>query len=87
MEHDLTSDAEYREAQNIIYAVVGAVVADWLGGFNGLGVCMTRMKKAYAFDTMFGIIIFIVVISLLLLLAVKLVSKLCMPWRRLEEGE
>ena len=48
---------------------------------------MTRMKKAYAFDTMFGIIIFIVVISLLLLLAVKLISKLCMPWRRLEEGE
>lgn len=69
------------------YAVVGAVVAEWLGGFNGLGVCMTRMKKAYAFDTMFGIIIFIVVISLLLLLAVKLISKLCMPWRRLEEGE
>ena len=27
------------------YAVVGAVVAEWLGGFNGLGVYMTRVKK------------------------------------------
>lgn len=69
------------------YAVVGAVVAEWLGGFNGLGVCMTRMKKAYAFDTMFGIIIFIVVISLLLLLFVKVLAKLCMPWERLKEED
>lgn len=69
------------------YAVVGAVVAEWLGGFNGLGVCMTRMKKAYAFDTMFAIIIFIVIISLLLLLAVNLLSRACMPWQRIEERE
>ena len=64
------------------YAVVGAVVAEWLGGFNGLGVCMTRMRKAYAFDTMFGIILFIVFISLLLLLGVKILSRVCMPWIR-----
>ena len=32
------------------YAVVGAVVSEWLGGFEGLGVYMTRVKKAYAFD-------------------------------------
>ena len=28
------------------YAVVGAVVSEWLGGFEGLGVYMTRVKKA-----------------------------------------
>ena len=27
------------------YAVVGAVVSEWLGGFEGLGVYMTRVKK------------------------------------------
>ena len=26
------------------YAVVGAVISEWLGGFNGLGVYMTRVK-------------------------------------------
>ena len=44
------------------YAVVGAVVSEWLGGFNGLGVYMTRVKKAYSFDKMFAVIIFIVII-------------------------
>ena len=62
------------------YAVVGAVVAEWLGGFEGLGVYMTRVKKAYAFDKMFAVIIFIVIISLLLLLLVRLIAKISMPW-------
>ena len=47
------------------YAVVGAVISEWLGGFEGLGVYMTRVSKAYAFDKMFAVIIFIVIISLL----------------------
>ncbi|MGN1117936.1 MAG: ABC transporter permease [Acutalibacteraceae bacterium] len=62
------------------YAVVGAVISEWLGGFEGLGVYMTRVKKAYAFDKMFSVIIFISVISLLLMAAVSLIKKLCMPW-------
>ena len=62
------------------YAVVGAVISEWLGGFNGLGVYMTRVKKAYAFDKMFAVIIFIVVISLLLMALVNLIGTVSMPW-------
>lgn len=69
------------------YAVVGAVVSEWLGGFNGLGVYMTRMRKAYAFDNMFAVIILIIVISLLLLLLVNIISKASMPWKRAEHEE
>ena len=64
------------------YAVVGAVISEWLGGFEGLGVYMTRVKKAYAFDKMFAVIFLIVVISLLLMAVVNLLGKLCMPWER-----
>lgn len=64
------------------YAVVGAVVSEWLGGFEGLGVYMTRVRKAYAFDRMFAVIIFIVVISLALMLCVKLIARAVMPWTR-----
>ena len=64
------------------YAVVGAVVAEWLGGFEGLGVYMTRVKKAYSFDKMFASILVIVVISLLLMLLVDLIRKLVMPWEK-----
>lgn len=67
------------------YAVVGAVISEWLGGFEGLGVYMTRVKKAYAFDKMFSVIIFISVISLLLMLFISLLRRLCMPWEAKEE--
>ncbi len=67
------------------YAVVGAVVAEWLGGFEGLGVYMTRVKKAYAFDKMFSVIIFITLISLLLMWGVMLLKTVLMPWERKEK--
>lgn len=62
------------------YAVVGAVISEWLGGFNGLGVYMIRVKKAFAFDKMFAVIFLISAISLLLMRGVDLLQKKCMPW-------
>ena len=64
------------------YAVVGAVVAEWLGGFEGLGVYMTRVRKAYAFDKMFAVILLIVIVSLLLMRLVNLIRIISMPWTR-----
>lgn len=64
------------------YAVVGAVVSEWLGGFEGLGVYMTRVKKAYAFDKMFAVIVFISVISLVLMGIVSLLERVAMPWNK-----
>lgn len=49
------------------YAVVGAVISEWLGGFGGLGVYMTRVKKAFSFDKMFAVIFLISAISLILM--------------------
>lgn len=67
------------------YAVVGAVVSEWLGGFEGLGVYMTRVKKAYAFDKMFAVIIFISLISLLLMGIVSIIESAAMPWKKSEK--
>lgn len=64
------------------YAVVGAVISEWLGGFSGLGVYMTIVKKAYAFDKMFAVIFIISIISLILMKCVDLIQKKCMPWER-----
>ena len=64
------------------YAVVGAVISEWLGGFGGLGVYMTRVKKAFAFDKMFAVIFLISTISLLLMKGVDLMQKKCMPWEK-----
>lgn len=62
------------------YSVVGAVISEWLGGFSGLGVYMTRVKKAFSFDKMFAVIFLISFISLLLMKLVDFLQKKCMPW-------
>ena len=66
----------------VAYAVVGAVLAEWLGGFAGLGVYMTRVKKSFSYDKMFAVIFLISIISLLLIWMVNILQKKCMPWER-----
>lgn len=70
---------------SVSYSIIGAVVAEWLGGFKGLGVYMTRVRKSYAFDKMFAVIFFISIISLLLMYGVSLLQKICMPWTKLNK--
>ena len=65
---------------SVSYSVVGAVIAEWLGGNSGLGVYMTRVRKAYAFDRMFAVILLVSIISLLLMKLVDLLQRACMPW-------
>lgn len=62
------------------YSIVGAVISEWLGGYSGLGVYMTRVRKSYAFDRMFAVIFLISILSILLIQMVDLVQRLSMPW-------
>ena len=64
------------------YSIVGAVISEWLGGFEGLGVYMVRVKKSYSFDKMFAVIFLISLISLLLMKGVDLLKHVSMPWER-----
>lgn len=69
----------------VAYSVVGAVIAEWLGGFNGLGVYMTRVKKSLSYDKMFAVIFFVSAISLILMEVVKLVQYKSMPWEHTDK--
>lgn len=71
----------------VSYSVVGAVIAEWLGGFNGLGVYMTRVKKSYDYDKMFAVIFLVSAISLLLMAIVKAVQYKMMPWNHCKEEQ
>lgn len=66
---------------SVSYAVVGAVISEWLGGFAGLGVYMTRVKKSFQYDKMFAVIFLITAISLLLMKGVDGIQRLTMPWK------
>lgn len=63
------------------YCIVSAVISEWLGGTNGLGVYMTRVRKSYAFDKMFAVIILVSALSLLLMALIALLERKLMPYR------
>jgi ABC-type nitrate/sulfonate/bicarbonate transport system permease component len=64
------------------YAIIGAVISEWLGGDAGLGVYMIRVRRSYSFDKMFAVILLTAVLSLLLMKAVTELEKTAMPYRK-----
>ena len=72
---------------SISYSIVGAVIAEWLGGTSGLGVYMTRVRKSFAFDKMFAVIFLISFLSLLLMALIAVLQKKCMPWEQVKKEE
>lgn len=67
------------------YCVMAAVLAEWAGGGEGLGIFMLRSKRSFRFDLMFASVIWIVVLSLLFYFLAVLLERLAIPWRR--EGQ
>jgi ABC-type nitrate/sulfonate/bicarbonate transport system permease component len=63
------------------YAIIGAVITEWLGGSAGLGVYMTRVRKSYSFDKMFAVILLVAILSLCLMKLVSVVEKRICPYR------
>lgn len=65
---------------SVSYAFVSSVVAEWLGGFEGLGVYMIQTKRAFSYDKMFAVIVFISVLSLIFMAVVSIIEKFITPW-------
>ncbi len=71
------------------YAVIGAVIGEWVGASSGLGLFITRSQTAFRVDRVFVAIVLIAALSIALFTAVHLAERLAMPWRaasRTEEG-
>ncbi|MDR2433485.1 MAG: ABC transporter permease [Treponema sp.] len=62
------------------YSIIGAVIAEWLGGDAGLGVYMIRVRRSYSFDKMFAVILLTAALSLFLIKLVALIERAAMPW-------
>ncbi|MBU0278394.1 MULTISPECIES: ABC transporter permease [unclassified Gemella] len=72
---------------SVSYAFIAAVVSEWLGGFEGLGVYMIRTKKLFQYDTMFAIIILVSAISLLSMKIIKISEKKLIKWKYIGEND
>jgi ABC-type nitrate/sulfonate/bicarbonate transport system permease component len=64
----------------VTYSVMGAIIGEWLGASEGLGVLLTRATKSFLTAQLFGIAAVIVVVTLLLYALVEALARMMAPW-------
>lgn len=67
---------------SVTYAVMGAVIGEWLGARSGLGIYMTRALSSFKTDALFAAILIVVVLSILIFKVIEGLEYLIMPWKR-----
>lgn len=64
----------------ITYSVVGAVIGEWVGASQGLGIFMIRSSKNFLTDRVFAAIAITSLLSILMFGAVLLLERWLLPW-------
>ncbi|GER66772.1 ABC transporter permease [Weizmannia acidilactici] len=64
----------------VTYSVMGAIIGEWLGASEGLGVMLTRATKSFMTARLFAISAIIVALTFLLYGAVETLQRLSAPW-------
>lgn len=62
------------------YSVIGAVIAEWMGASEGLGLLMLRASNSFQTALVFVVIGIIAALSIALFLAVGALGRLIAPW-------
>lgn len=62
------------------YAIVGAVIAEWVGASSGIGLYIERSRTAFRTDRVFVGIAMVALMSIALFGAVTLLARLASPW-------
>jgi ABC-type nitrate/sulfonate/bicarbonate transport system permease component len=62
------------------YAVVAAVIAEYVGATDGLGIWMQLSQRSFRTDLVFAAILLTAVLSVALYAAVRLVERAVIPW-------
>jgi ABC-type nitrate/sulfonate/bicarbonate transport system permease component len=67
------------------YAMVAAVIAEWMGAQSGIGLLLTRSQASFRMDQVFVGVVIIAAVSVALFLATRGLSRLATPWTRVED--
>ncbi|WP_082631305.1 ABC transporter permease [Gracilibacillus massiliensis] len=69
------------------YSVMGAVISEWLGANQGIGVYMTLASSSFRTDRVFVAIFFIMILCLIFFSLIITAERLILKWRPSEEGK
>lgn len=64
------------------YSVMGAVIGEWLGAKQGLGIYMTLAQRSFQVDRVFAAILVVTLCSAALFALVSLLERLIIPWNQ-----
>ncbi len=64
------------------YSIMGAVIGEWLGAKNGLGIFMTRAISSFKTDELFADILIVVALSFFMFKLVKIFEIILMPYNK-----
>ena len=67
------------------YSVIGAVIAEWTGASQGLGLYLLRASNSFQTDQVFAVIAVIALLSIALFGCVELVGRTVAPWTAAKE--
>ncbi|MEM7539008.1 MAG: ABC transporter permease [Chloroflexota bacterium] len=62
------------------YSVVAAIVGEWVGAQQGLGIYMLRSANAFRTESLFAAIVISSVLSLLIFFGVFIAERVAIPW-------
>lgn len=68
------------------YSVMGAVISEWLGASEGIGVYMTLASSSFRTDRVFVAIFLVMILSLLFFALIAWVERKVIKWKPKEEG-
>lgn len=63
------------------YSVTGAIFAEYVGGFSGLGILLQTAANSRATPLVFATVVVIALLSSLLVACVRVLERAFMPWR------
>lgn len=72
------------------YSVTGAIVGEFVGAYQGLGIYMETSTNSHAIPVVFATIVVTAILSLALFALVNLMERLTLPWyhaSRMQAGE
>jgi ABC-type nitrate/sulfonate/bicarbonate transport system permease component len=69
------------------YAVLGAVIGEWVGASSGLGIFITRAQTSFRVDRVFVAVFVVALVSMALFAAVHIAARLATPWMYVQRSE
>jgi putative hydroxymethylpyrimidine transport system permease protein len=67
------------------YCVMGAVIGEWLGAKQGMGVYMIRSYKSFSTPSVFAAILVVVFLSLVFFYLVRIIERIVISWSYIRE--